>query len=848
MNKRLLLIVICCLVTILLQAQVSLRLVPMQEDAVGDSLQLQLCMDNSDIAVKAMQCDIHLPASISFNEVSPILPSRAQVLDLEYKFISDKRVRILLSSGANKVIKPDTTALMFFNVSVSSDDNDKESEYLEISDTKLVFDTYGTQVIESDSMKAFEPKPSFVLTYVNEGEIVHRDTIKMDQFVVAPNMNFYKEGYTFSGWAGLPQTMPAKDLIVVAKYDINSYELLYKVDGEEYRRDSLEYMSYVPSFVAPTKEGYTFSGWDTIPNRMPAKDWEVNGSFHINTYQISYRVDGQLYEIDSVQYADSIQANPAPLKEGYTFSGWEGLPQTMPAKDLIVVAKYDINSYELLYKVDGEEYRRDSLEYMSYVPSFVAPTKEGYTFSGWDTIPNRMPAKDWEVNGSFHINTYQISYRVDGQLYETDSVQYADSIQAKPAPLKDGYTFVVWDGLPQTMPAKDLIVVAKYALNANQVDAQGLAYRQNETKEYFEVFAYADTLRTDVVIPSEIFGMPVAAISDSALCGANKLRTLAIPSSVKQIGKGVLSGCGSLLLVDWNAQTSVRKDIFDNSEVYGNMLVFTSVEGDFDGNLVVNGVAENIVLVENKPFYNDRNFKAKNVSYSKIFAKKTYLNQSAGWEAMILPFNVETITSIEKDVTLLPFGLTNESESLPCWLATWVDAAQSFVDIQYIKANTPFIMAVPNSEDYQDEYNVSGLISFSAKDETIHKTDLLYGDVSHTYSMRATYQSMSADKQIFVLNDDTAYVDNTIESIMPGGAFVSDRYDVAPFEAYLYSPSLKEQQSFLRVAKDMTTAIERLIMHRQQNDHWYNLQGQRLRTRPTQPGLYIHNGQKILIQ
>ena len=59
---------------------------------------------------------------------------------------------------------------------------------------------------------------------------------------------------------------------------------------------------------------------------------------------------------------------------------------------------------KLIYMVDDAVYRIYEIEEgLSIIPE-PAPTKEGYTFSGWSNIPATMPAEDVVINGSFTIN------------------------------------------------------------------------------------------------------------------------------------------------------------------------------------------------------------------------------------------------------------------------------------------------------------------------------------------------------------------------------------------------------------------------------------------------------------
>ncbi len=76
-----------------------------------------------------------------------------------------------------------------------------------------------------------------------------------------------------------------------------------------------------------------------------------------NTYDLTYIVDGEVYKLYEVEYNTPIVPEEDPSKEGYTFSGWNDLPETMPAHDVVVTGIFIINSYTLTYKVDDEIYK-----------------------------------------------------------------------------------------------------------------------------------------------------------------------------------------------------------------------------------------------------------------------------------------------------------------------------------------------------------------------------------------------------------------------------------------------------------------------------------------------------------
>ena len=60
-----------------------------------------------------------------------------------------------------------------------------------------------------------------------------------------------------------------------------------------------------------------------------------------------------------------------------------------------------VNKYKLTYIVDGKEYKSLELEYGATITPEPAPVKEGYTFSGWSEIPETMPDHDVTVTGTF---------------------------------------------------------------------------------------------------------------------------------------------------------------------------------------------------------------------------------------------------------------------------------------------------------------------------------------------------------------------------------------------------------------------------------------------------------------
>ncbi len=159
---------------------------------------------------------------------------------------------------------------------------------------------------------------------------------------------------TIEGYQAIWRTAPdgeevteiTADTTLYVEFRKLTYALTYTVDGEVYATDSIEYGAAITLMDEPVKEGYTFSGWSEVPETMPAQDVTVTGSFTVNRYAITYTVDGEVYATDSIEYGAAITLMDEPVKEGYTFSGWSEVPETMPAEDVTVTGSFTATSID----------------------------------------------------------------------------------------------------------------------------------------------------------------------------------------------------------------------------------------------------------------------------------------------------------------------------------------------------------------------------------------------------------------------------------------------------------------------------------------------------------------------
>lgn len=175
---------------------------------------------------------------------------------------------------------------------------------------------------------------------------------------------------------------------------------------------------------------------DIYKTTEPWSKFKTIVSISETSHVLKYVVDNKDYKSFELYEGESIVPLMEPSKEGYSFSGWNNLPQIMPGQDVTATGSFIINQYKLMYLVDDNEYKTYNIDFGANITPEPNPSKDGYTFSGWSEIPKTMPSHDVSVTGHFTKDplgkcaTPTISY-VDGKITfscETEGVQYHYSI------------------------------------------------------------------------------------------------------------------------------------------------------------------------------------------------------------------------------------------------------------------------------------------------------------------------------------------------------------------------------------------------------------------------------------
>ena len=260
------------------------------------------------------------------------------------------------------------------------------------------------------------------------------------------------------------------NITLYAKWTANTYTITFDTaGGSEIAPITQDYGTHITAPADPAREGYTFIGWDTeIPTTMPAENMTVTAQWEINRYTITFDAAGGSEIAPITQdYGTAITAPADPTREGYTFIGWDReIPTTMPAENMTVTAQWEINRYTITFDTaGGSEIAPITQDYGTAITAPADPTREGYTFIGWDReIPTTMPAENMTITAQWEINRYTITfYTAGGSEIAPITQDYGTHITAPADPTREGYTFIGWDKeIPTTMPAENMTVAARW--------------------------------------------------------------------------------------------------------------------------------------------------------------------------------------------------------------------------------------------------------------------------------------------------------------------------------------------------------------------------------------------------
>ena len=196
-----------------------------------------------------------------------------------------------------------------------------------------------------------DPIIGLTVTYMNGETIYARQILPSGTLATRPDAPTTTPGYTFGGWNKADGTAwdyasdkVTDNITLYAKWIANTYTVTFDTaGGTEIAPITQGYGTAITAPAAPTREGYTFVGWDkSIPTTMPAENITITAQWKINKYTITFDTAGGTEIAPITQdYGTQIASPAAPTREGYNFVGWDkSIPATMPAENITITAQW----------------------------------------------------------------------------------------------------------------------------------------------------------------------------------------------------------------------------------------------------------------------------------------------------------------------------------------------------------------------------------------------------------------------------------------------------------------------------------------------------------------------------
>ncbi len=486
--------------------------------------------------------------------------------------------------------------------------------------------------------------------------------------------------------------------------------------------------------------------------------------------------------------------------------------------------------------------------------------------------------------GSVRVNNSDITYLVSNNQYSISSISQNTAVD------------VTFEEIP--VPTYSLSIMASgngsVSYNGTTVRNKTTSFTVNEGSDatitfspdngnsiasvrlnYYDVTAQVSSNRytisnitantkLEVTFQEDVNALTVDGLNYTVTSQSNKTVTftggdfglvLTVPATVTQNGttwkvtgidNNVLKDDTELAAIIWNPEAAFTA-IVSNP----NLLLYVKASQYAPStikNVVVNGTANSITLTDaasGNNFYCPEAFTAQKISYSHHYTMMTGIGESRGWETIALPFDVQKIEHASKG-TIVPFTQWRSGDTTkPFWL--YELKSNGFAEASSIKANTPYIISMPNNPQYADQYQLVGNVTFSSENITISKSDNLQQPKYSDRTFVPNFQVKESDRGMYALNVNNDYVTNDT-GMTEGSKFVMNMRQVHPFEAYM-TTSMTNAPEFFDVFEGMTTDISELeLMSTAENEKVYDLQGRRIIKNHLSKGIYIVNGQKIIIK
>ena len=303
------------------------------------------------------------------------------------------------------------------------------------------------------------------------------------------------------------------------------------------------------------------------------------------------------------------------------------------------------------------------------------------------------------------------------------------------------------------------------------------------------------------------------------------------------VGEGVLAvnlmGSGVTSVTKTNGEPNCVYIVAHGETVPAGLTNVITYNGNTD-----EYTAETITLSDNHGFSSPVDFTAENIEFTYQFT--TGADGSNGWNTIMLPFNVTSVTANGEAIDWFHNG---SDAGKNFWVKKFVSDANNQVYFDYaeeMQANTPYIVAFPG-DTWGDKWDLS------------EKTIKFIG-TNATISSQANTATVTGANYRFIGSMTQANTTNIYSLNETGNQFVLNASSgSAPFRAY-FKPGLFDRTVTSLGIGNIDGALTGItdrnvdINNSRLEKGWYTLDGRKLQAAPTKKGVYIVNGTKMVVR
>jgi uncharacterized repeat protein (TIGR02543 family) len=379
-----------------------------------------------------------------------------------------------------------------------------------------------------------------------------------------------RAGYNFLGWveegdlSSTVVTFPyahgkTGDFTLFAKWDANSLTVTFDVNGgDAVTATTTRTGEQIAATITATRAGYTFAGWYENSDlsgtvvRFPyahgkTANFTLYAKWTANTLNVTFDTNsGTAVTATTTRTGESISSAPvAPTRAGYTFSGWfnnaelTGSQATFPyahgkTANFTLYAKWTPNTLNVRFEInDGSN---AVITATTTTGSEVAapannPSYPGFEFMGWSATEGGSAltfpylhgrTTDFTLYAVWKAGTYTVLFQYNGATggnsvvstsYTTDIIRTGIAL---PAPTRTAYTFSGWHSDIALTTPLELKLNGRFVPTVNQT-----VYAKWTPIDYTVTYNYSNADSGAVPVDSRLYntGQTVSLLGNSGLLG-----------------------------------------------------------------------------------------------------------------------------------------------------------------------------------------------------------------------------------------------------------------------------------------------------------------------------------------